>query len=229
MKNPWIIIGVLVVVLFGGAFWYSGSVAEQANEGIEIAKNIKGNTESTVILEEFSDFQCPACGQFYPVVQDIMDDYGDQIQFHYRHFPLIRIHPAAEPAARAAEAAGQQGKFFEYHDLLFENQPAWSQSANPSAFFTRFAEELELDMNQFTSQQRSSLIRDKIRDDMAEGMERGVNSTPTFFLNGERLQLTTIGDLRAAVEAALGVVPEGAEVPAETTTVDPNENVQFGI
>lgn len=239
MKNPWMLIGAVAVVLFGAAFWYSSQVGERANEGVKIEPLVKGNPEATVVLEEFSDFQCPACGAFFPVVKDLMDTYGDQVRFEYRHFPLVQIHPFAEPAARAAEAAGQQGKFFEYHDLLFENQDQWANSANPSRYFAAYAEELELDMDQFSRQQRSSLIRDRIRAELAAGLERGVNSTPTFFLNGQKLTLNTYADLQLAVEEALGieqvVAPAGAlegeggtTTPAGAATSGAAE-VQFGI
>lgn len=245
MKNPWVVIAIIVVVLFGGSFWYSSMVAEKANDGVVIEANIKGNPDAAVVLEEYADFQCPACGQFHPVVKEIVSDYSDQLRYEYHHFPLMNIHPFAEPAARAAEAAGQQGKFFEYHDALFENQAAWSQGANPSAFLAQAAQDLELDMDLFTRHQRSSLIREKIQIDYTEGLERGVNSTPTFFLNGEKLELTTIDDLRAAVEAALGIAPvveapgvqavgvdengDPVELEVGTAPAEPSSGVRFGI
>ena len=105
-KNPWAIIGIVAVVLVGGSIWYSGTVAEKNNEGITFSPHIKGNPEATVTLAEYSDFQCPACASFHPVVIDVMEEFGDKIAFEYKHFPLP-IHPLAEPAARAAEAAAE--------------------------------------------------------------------------------------------------------------------------
>ncbi len=225
MKNPWVIIGVVVAVIFGGSIYLSQQVASKANEGVVITDHIKGNAAAEVRLTEFSDFQCPACAQFYPVVKDLMDQYGDQLAFEYRHFPLTRIHPFAEPAARAAEAAGQQGKFYEFHDLLFENQQTWSNSPNPQAFFDQYAEQLELDVDQFRTHMRSSMIKDKIRSDLNDAVGRGLTGTPSFYLNGERMQYQTFADFVSAVEAALGVAP----VTEEGVTPSAIDTVEFGV
>ena len=120
MKNPWVIIGLITVVLFGGAIWYSSYVNEQNNEGVEIMTHVKGNPNADVVLVEYSDLQCPACAAYHPVVKEVVEQYSDEIRFEYKHFPLP-MHPYAIQAAVAAEAAGQQGMFFEFHDLLFEN------------------------------------------------------------------------------------------------------------
>lgn len=240
MKNPWLIIIVLVVVVIGGSILLlSNSNDSTADEGVVVTDHVKGNPDSTVVLEEFGDFQCPACAQFYPAVEEILDEYGDQIQFEFRHFPLTQIHPFAMPAAQAAEAAGQQGKFFEFYDALYQNQAEWSGgAAAASSFFAKTAESLDLDMSQFSRQQRSSLLREKIQSDMNDGIARGVNSTPTFFLNGQKVQLSTLGDLKAAVEAALGGGEEAQqqiEVQLEdgsTTTINATPQapaVQFGF
>lgn len=234
MKNPLIIIAIISVVLLGGAVWYSYSVSNSANEGVEVVDQIKGNPDANVVVVEYADFQCPACAQFQPIVKEIMDEYGEQVRFEFRHFPLVAIHPYAEPAARAAEAAGQQGKFFEYHDLLFEQQSEWSGSINPAAHFARYAEELELDVATFNAHQKSSVLREVIREDMQSGREREVTGTPTFFLNGERVELQTIGDLRAQIESALGITDETATTSTSTETVSPtgaggSANFRFGI
>jgi protein-disulfide isomerase len=88
---------------------------------------VKGNKDSKVIVVEYSDFQCPACAAYFPMVEQVMDEYKDKVAFVYRHFPLTSIHPHAEPMARAAEAAGKQGKFWEMYELIFKNQNAWSR------------------------------------------------------------------------------------------------------
>jgi protein-disulfide isomerase len=220
MNNPWIIVGVIAAVLIGGSWWYSTSVSASYNEGVEVKSHIKGNPDAAVTLAEYSDFQCPACAQFAPVVKEILDAYGDQIAFEYKHFPLMQIHANAEAAARAAEAAGQQGKFYEYHDVLFEKQSEWSSATIPGAFFARYAEELGLDKNLFTRHQRSSLLQGKVRDQFNEARSKGLTGTPTFFLNGERMQISTYQDFREQIEAALGIVPTEAVVePA----------VEFGV
>ena len=221
MKNPWTIIAVIAVVLIGGSIWYAGTVAEKNNEGITFSPNIKGNAQATVTLAEYSDFQCPACASFHPVVADVMDEFGDKIAFEYKHFPLP-IHPLAEPAARAAEAAGLQGKFFEFHDLLFINQKAWSNSPNPMVFFREYATELELDVDLFERQYGASLVRDKVRTEAAEARELGLTGTPTFFLNGERMVIQTYEDFYNQIAAAVN--PAGTGTTTVTAPV-----VEFGI
>lgn len=125
MKNPWVIVGIITVVLFGGAIFLSSHSTDKNNEGVEILEHVGANPEATVVLTEYSDFQCPACAAFQPVLDETLDLYGDSIRFEYKHFPLP-IHKFATNAAIAAEAASQQGKFFEYGALLFENQTEWS-------------------------------------------------------------------------------------------------------
>jgi protein-disulfide isomerase len=203
MKNPWVIIGVIVVALIGGSVWYSSTVSESYNEGVVIAPKITGNENAPVKLVEYSDFQCPACGQFWPIVEEVLAEYGDQISFEYKHFPLIQIHPMAQPAAYAAEAAGQQGKFYEYAHLLFTNQATWSKATTPATFFVQYAEELGLDMDQFTRHQRAPLIKDHVRSQFNEARELGLLGTPTFYLNGEKMNLSTIDDFKAQIAAAI--------------------------
>lgn len=136
MKNPWIILTIITIVLFGSAIVYSKNANEKNNQGVTVVDHIKGNGEATVTLVEYSDFQCPACASFQPVLAEIMAQYGDLLRFEYKHFPLP-IHNFAQQAAVAAEAASQQGKFFEFHDALFTNQEEWTSSATPQVFFVR--------------------------------------------------------------------------------------------
>lgn len=224
MKNPWIIIGIITVVLFGGAIWYSQSSSEVNNEGIEIISHTKGDTESTVVLTEYSDFQCPACAAFQPALDDLLAQYGDSLLFEYKHFPLISIHPHAQPAAIAAEAAGQQGKFFEFHDLLFENQQTWSAAAIPTTFFVQYAEELELDIEQFRRQMKSSVLRDKVRAEFEEARTLGLTGTPSFLLNGEVIRFESYQDFFDQVAAAINPNAVGTS----TDTVGGVE-VKFGL
>lgn len=226
MKNPWIIIGVLTIVLFGGAIWYSSVAAERNNEGVTVTEHIKGNSEAAVTLVEYSDFQCPACAAFQPVVAEIMDEYGDQLRFEYRHYPLP-IHPHAIDAALAAEAAGQQGQFFAYHDLLFENQTTWSAAAVPSSYFVQYAEELELDVDQFRRHMNASLLREEVMKQRDEARERRVTGTPTFFLNGDRMEFSTYeGFIEQVVQA---VDPSAMSSTTTETGADTGAGTQNGV
>ncbi len=233
MRNPWIVIGVLAVLLFGGAIWYGSTVSQAANEGVVIKPHIKGNLEAPVVLVEYSDFQCPACAQFQPIISELLAEYGDRMSFEYRHFPLLQIHPLAEPAARAAEAAGQQGKFYEFHDLLFQNQATWSRSSNPGQFFTEYATTLGLDLEAFARHQRSSLIRDHVRSQFNEARELGFTGTPSFTLNGQQMNFTSFDDFRAQIRQAIDpalVMPTTSATGSEAVTVPAGEPaVRFGL
>jgi len=232
MKNPWIVIGVLTIVLFGGAIAYSSFASERNNEGVVVQENIKGNVDAVVTLVEYSDFQCPACASFMPAVDEVMEQYGESIRFQYMHFPLP-IHSYAQQAAVAAEAAGQQGQFFPYHDLLFANQQAWASASAPNALFIQYAEQLELDIPQFRRHMNSSVLRDKVRTEMNTGRELGITGTPTFFLNGERMQIATFQDFVEQIAAA--VDPEAAVLQARPDTDESvvgestGETVRFGL
>jgi len=219
MKNPWTIIGIIVIVLFGGAIWYSGVANEANNEGVEIIQNIKGNPDATVTLVEYSDFQCPACASFQPVVSQLLAEYGDSLRFEYKHFPLP-IHGSAVPAAVAAEAAGQQGQFFAFHDVLFENQQEWSSSPTANALFAKYADELGLDMDTFRRHMNSSLLRDKVQGELADGRALQVTGTPTFFLNGERMVFSSFAEFTMQVAAA---------VNPDSTTATPESGIRFGL
>jgi protein-disulfide isomerase len=201
MKNPWVVIGVIIVLLIAGSVWLSNSSAKENNSGVEVKAQIKGNPNG-LSLTVYSDFQCPACAAYQPTIEKVMNDFGDQIRFEYKHLPLS-IHPLAQSAAQAAEAAGQQGKFFEFHDLLFTNQNVWSKMTNPTITFNKYAEDLELDLEKFNRHIKSTLLRDKVRKDAREAIANQVTGTPTFFLNGVKVQVTSFEDFYTQIEHAL--------------------------
>jgi protein-disulfide isomerase len=150
--------------------------------------HIKGMEDASVSLVEYSDLQCPACGVYYPVVKQIMKEFGDSMSFEYRHFPLRTIHQNAESAALATEAAGLQGKFWEMHDILFERQKEWSNKKGKN-IFTIYAEEIGVDSLKFESDMLlNEDIKNKVENDFQSGLALSVNSTPSFFLNGVKMQ-----------------------------------------
>jgi protein-disulfide isomerase len=230
MKNPWIILTIITIVLFGGAIVYSQNANEKNNQGVVVVDHIKGNPAASVTLVEYSDFQCPACASFQPIVNELLAQYGSQIKFEYKHFPLP-IHNFAQQAAVAAEAASQQDKFFEFHDMLFEKQQEWSKSATPQVFFAQYAEDLGLDVEKFKTHQNSSVLRDAVRADLAEAREFGLTGTPTFFLNGERMQFETFEDFIRQI--ALAIDPSGALTASSTATTSPDTTgtpeIKFGL
>lgn len=221
MKNPWVIIGVIFVVLFGSAVWYGNRATENYNEGVVFSPHVKGNPDAAVTLTEYSDLQCPACASFQPAITEVLNTYGDQLRFEYRHFPLLTIHPHALEAAIAAEAAGQQGKFFEFHDVLFAKQSEWSGVAVPQTYFAQYAADLELDVELFRRHLRSSLIEEKVRAEFAEARALGLTGTPTFLLNGERMEFDSY-------ERFLGLIAAAVD-PASSTASSSGPAVQFGL
>lgn len=209
--SMWKIIGGLIILALGASFVYAQYAAKQANEGVTTVEHVKGNPDAEVVLVEYSDFECPACAQFYPYVKDIVEEYGDQLRFEYRHFPLINIHPNAVAAARASEAAGQQGEFFAMHDKLFEGQSEWAKSAAPTRVFEGYAEEIGLDMDLFARHMNATVLEDKVMAQFDEAREMGFTGTPTFTLNGEVMEFGTFDEFREQIAATLGVVPETDE------------------
>lgn len=148
----------------------------------------KGAPDSGVVLVEYLDFECEACGAYYPIIKNLEEKFDKEITFVARYFPLPG-HRNGLTAALAVEAAARQGKFWEMHDLLFERQKEWGekQAATPEVF-EGFAQELGLDMEKFRADVVSPEVKARVQRDMDSGRALGVNSTPSFFLNGERLQ-----------------------------------------
>lgn len=164
---------------------------------------VKGNAESKVILVEYGDFQCPACGAYYPMLKELSKNFGDKIQFVYRQFPLPS-HKNARPAAYASEAAELQGKFWEMHDLIFENQKLWSEKSDASENFLDYAKTIGLDIEKFQNDLNSNDVKEKAENDYQSGIESGVTYTPSFFLNGEKIQNPkNYDEFRSLIEEAV--------------------------
>ncbi len=220
---------LLIAFLFiVASFVYSNYASNKANEGVEITKNIKGNPDAKVVLVEYSDFQCPACAQFQAVIKTLQESHSD-LAVEYKHFPLVSIHSQAVPAAKAAEAAGQQGKFFEMHDKLFENQEDWSGRGNAQAIFFQYAEEIGLDIDLFKKHFGASLIEDKIKDEFSEAQQLGLPGTPSFFMNGEPLQYESFDGFIETINRALGISSNGNSTSTPEVVSSPVENVKFGF
>ena len=161
--------------------------------------HIIGPSGAPVTLVEYGDFECPHCGRAHPIVKEVLRAVGDEIQFVYRHFPLTRIHPRAEPAAEIAELAGQFGKFWEMHDMLFENQDALEGED-----LIAYAEALGISGAAAARALTTGQFREKVRADFAGGVRSGVNGTPTFFINGMRYDGSwDLQPLREALDAAV--------------------------
>ena len=141
----------------------------------------QGNLNADLVIVEYGDYQCPYCGAAYPVLKELMNQFGSQIKFVFRNFPLSEMHEYARTAALAAEAAALQGKFWEMHDSIFENQQDLSES-----FLVDLAEKLNLDVPQYKKDIESVEVTEKVDADFESGIISGVNGTPSFYVNGQK-------------------------------------------
>jgi len=164
--------------------------------------HVLGPITASVTMVEYGDYECPHCGQAHHMVKQLRQLMGHRMCLVFRHFPLTTVHPHAQQAAEAAEAAGVQGKFWEMHDVLFEHQYA----LDPSDLL-QYAAALGLDVPRFSSELARHIHAPRVREHFMSGVRSGVNGTPTFFINGMRhdgsYDLDTLVD---AIEAAMGAV-----------------------
>ena len=191
-------IAVLVVVILGlfGVFALTKKSADNSQSGSnsssasanQLSEHKAGAGKKGVTLIEYGDFQCPVCKSYYPLVKQVQQAYGDDITFQFRNFPLTQLHPHAYEAARAAEAAALQGKFWEMHDFLYENQDSWAQSANPSSIFDTYAGQLGLDVSKFKTDQASEQVASTINADVNAAQKIKASGTPTFVINGKKVE-----------------------------------------
>lgn len=196
MYKNLIVFGVIIAIAAGAGYYFffapeKSEVPEPASSSFSIdtlAENdtVKGPRDAKTVLIEYSDFQCPACAAYQPIVKQLAQDFEEKIAVVYRHFPLQQ-HKHAKLAAYAAEAAGKQGKFWEMHDMIFETQKEWSSQSDARDTFIGYAEKLGLDRAQFISDINSDGIIDKVDSQQKSGLRARVNGTPTFFLNGKKL------------------------------------------
>ena len=199
-----VFLGVLGITVFG-IFLMSRNLSksQQTDLGGAIVEGFLSSEPDKAVLVEYSDFQCPACRIYYPLVKQLRTDLGDKLIFVYKHFPLKK-HRNADAAARAAEAAGLQGKFDEMENVLFNGQDEWADSDQALLLFTAYAISFGLDKERFSADMDSEAIKNKVNGDYQEGIRLGINGTPTFFLNGRKI--TNPGnydDFKLLVEKAL--------------------------
>jgi protein-disulfide isomerase len=159
--------------------------------------HIQGPVDAPIMLLEYGDYECPYCGAAHPVVKEIQKRLGKRLCFAFRNFPLINSHPHAERAAEAAEAAAAQGRFWEMHDLLYENQEALEDED-----LARYASALGLDARRLMNEVRAGAQMDRIREDFRSGARHDVNGTPSFFING--LRYDGMADVEGLLEALIG-------------------------
>lgn len=190
MSKRFLVVLAAVIIGLGFIFWITRDEAGAPSDGsaTQGSNHTYGEGKSGVVLIEYGDFQCPACGAFFPILQSLKEKFKEDIIFQFRNFPLTQIHPNAQAAHRAAEAAAKQNKFWEMHDMLYQQQSSWSASTNPVPVFDQYAGQLGLDLTQFKQDFSSSEVNDIINADIKEGQAIGATSTPTFVLDGKKLE-----------------------------------------
>ncbi|MEK9173403.1 MAG: thioredoxin domain-containing protein [Patescibacteria group bacterium] len=189
----WVIV-IAVVAGSVGSMLFVGGGNPAGNQTAILTDSISqndwflGKNDAKVILVEYGDYQCPACAAYHPFTKQIVQEFGDNISFAYRHFPLRSIHKNADITAQAAEAAGKQAKFWEMHDLLYKNQKSWESANNAEEIVTGYAKSLGLNIDQFKTDLHSKIVKDKVEADFQSGLRAKVQGTPTFFVNGKSIQ-----------------------------------------
>ncbi|HEX4996745.1 MAG TPA: thioredoxin domain-containing protein [Terriglobia bacterium] len=207
---PIVIIVAGVVLAAGAAFLLRRSDADTPPK-IEdrvvdtgAGGHLRGAPDARVTLVEYGDFQCPSCGYYFPIVESLLEGAPDLVKLEFHHFPLIQVHPNALPAALAAEAAAEQGKFWEMHDLLFQSQTAWSAKPSAEEDFVVMAQRLGLDSEKFKQSMKSDETRARVLKDVERGRAAQVEGTPSFFINGR-----PVHPLPQSVQAFKQIVEEG--------------------
>ncbi|KKT41181.1 MAG: Na+/H+ antiporter, NhaA family protein, nonfunctional [Candidatus Giovannonibacteria bacterium GW2011_GWA2_44_13b] len=204
----WSVVGLAVL----GSVWGMIILAKRSSDpgpspiittAISADDQTTGNKDSKKILVEYSDFQCPACKAYQPLVKQLLKEHGTEFLFVYRHFPLPQ-HKNAKAGAYAAEAAGVQGKFWEMHDKLFDGQTDWAEKGNAGDIFIEYAKSLNLDINKFKEDFASDGVHQKVDRQYKSGVANFVNSTPTFFINGKKIQPRSYEEFVKLVEEVNG-------------------------
>jgi protein-disulfide isomerase len=213
---------LIVAVLIGGFFFVqylsrrkptptqplTPSTSKPAGESPKLGAeppHALGSVEAPVMIEEFGDFECPPCAALHPVLKTMKTEFGPSLVIVFRQFPMSSLHPHAVDAARAAEAAGLQGKFWEMHGQLFENQKVWHEASNAGPLFEEYANKIGLDLTRFRQDLTSSVVEQRIRLDRERANWIGVNGTPTVFLNGREVPFDSLSPekLRELIKARI--------------------------
>jgi protein-disulfide isomerase len=196
LMKPLVVIILAVGVAAGAAVFLSRNADTPAANAstpthVEITGggHFRGPENARLTLVEFGDYQCPSCGAYHPFVKEIMSRYPDKLRLEFHHYPLISIHPNSMGAAMAAEAAGEQGHYWEMHDALFEHQQEWAGSANAEPLFVNIASHIGLDTNKFEQSLKSPALQERILKDVARAQDLKIQAVPTFFINGEQTHI----------------------------------------
>jgi protein-disulfide isomerase len=224
-KQFWAVIIVIVLIL-GGIFFItnnkSSSTTSSAGSG-KASHHVEGEGTDHINLVEYGDYECPYCGEYFSTVKQVQSIYNTQMTFQFVNFPLVSIHQNAFAGARAAEAAALQGKFWQMHDLLYEENQVyydsnetsstWVGASDPETYFDTYASQLGLNVKTFEQDYASSAVNDTINADMAAGNKLGIDATPTFYLDGKQVQFDdSVSAFEKVINAA--ITAQGDSIPA---------------
>ena len=185
------------------------NTSNQAEPGAE-PPHAQGSSSAPVTLEEFGDFECPPCGMLHPILKNLEGEFGSaKLRLIFREFPLVPTHAHALAAARAAEAAGVQGKFWEMHDMIYESQAAWHEAFDVRPIFEGYAKKIGVDVEQFGRDNTNEIVERRIFMDGKRAHSLGVKGTPTVFLNGREVPFESLAPdkLKALIDSELAAHP----------------------
>lgn len=214
MKKTEIIVSIIAgVLLFGflfAVYYFTNQdqlkIITEINR-VKTTDHIRWSGEKKNLLIEYSDFQCPACKNFHSFLQQIEATTSSKIGIPqkvtliFRHFPLFQTHPSSMDAAYAAEAADKQGKFWEMADYLFNNQTDWTARTDVKQYFVNVAGKLGLNTEKFVKDMASDEVRNHVQTDLDQGNKAGIDATPTFFLNGKKVDVQTFAEFKQLLES----------------------------
>lgn len=236
-KEAKVLIGIAVAVIIGGVLLAIFANPKPKDPGAPVDTDsiirdhnyMTGSLDAKVTLVEFADYQCPACAAANPILKQIISEYRNNPDFNFvfKNFPLDSIHPQARIAAEAAEAAGEQGKYWEMNELLFVNQSQWSGNNGALDIFVQYAQQIGVEnIDQFRQSVQMRKYNEIISADVSDGNSLGVNSTPTIFINGQKLADYQYQTLKDRIEQLLNseADSEAAATPEGEPAVEPETN-----
>ena len=193
---PWMKPILIVIFSVGTAFFAGHSLVRSRLETTAVLERpaandgnrpYRGAADASVTLVEYGDYQCPPCFTYNTILNDVLQRYGNKVRLEFRHFPMTRIHANAISAAVAAEAAGEQDRYWEMHDALLSSQKQWSGADNVEQEFAKLATSIGLDANRLVQALAKPELRERVAADIATGQQLNIQAVPTFFLNGRRI------------------------------------------
>jgi protein-disulfide isomerase len=232
-KQFWGVLAIIAII-FVGIFVVSGNKNNGSSTSASSTKpseHIEGLGKDNVTLVEYGDYECPYCEEYFTTVTQIQEQYNNQIYYQFRNFPLTSIHPNAFAGARAAEAAGIMGKYWQMHDLLYaySNWDVWSTSSDPSTYFYQYAQELGLNVTKFKTEFASSQVNNLINADITAGNKLNIQGTPTFYLDGKQIQpAPTVASFEGFINSAIAQKTKGAKGAASAPTTSTTSETSTG-